>query len=63
MPEALAFIREWVRRADGDDLQLLLEALRVSIEATRGEVEIRVEVPLIEGVEGRNYSTIERTWV
>ena len=50
MPEALAFIREWVRRADGDKLQLLLEALRVSIKATRGEVEIRVEVPLIKAV-------------
>ena len=48
MPEALAFIREWVRKADGDELQLLLQALRVSIKATRGEAEIRVEVPLIE---------------
>ena len=61
MPEALAFISEWVRRADGDELQLLLEALRVSIKATRDEAEIRVELPLIEGVEGRNYSTIEQT--
>ena len=62
MPEALTFIREWVRRAGGDELQLLLEALRVSIKATRDEAEIRVELPLIEGVEGRNYSTIEQTW-
>ena len=45
MSEALAFIREWMRRADGDELQLLLEALRVSIEATRDEAEIRVEAP------------------
>ena len=63
MPEALAFVREWVRRADGDELQLLLEALRVSIKATRGGPEIRVELPLIEGVEGGNYSTTARTWV
>ena len=62
MPEALAFIREWVQRADGDKLQLLLEALRVRIKATREEAEIRVEVPLIEGVESGNYSTIEQTW-
>ena len=61
MPEALAFVREWVHRADGDELQLLLQALRVSIKATREEAEIRVEVPLIEGVEWGNYSTIEQT--
>ena len=61
MPEALAFVREWVHRADGDELQLLLQALRVSIKAAREKAEIRVEVPLIEGVEGRNYSTIEQT--
>ena len=62
MPKALAFIEEWVQRADGDKLQLLLEAFRVSIKATREEAEIRAEVPLIEGVEGRNYPTIEQTW-
>ena len=62
MPAALAFVREWVCRADGNELQLLLQALRVSIKATRDEAEIRVELPLIEGVEGRNYSTIEQTW-
>ena len=61
MPKALAFIEEWVQRADGDELQLLLQALRVSIKAAREEAEIRVEVPLIEGVEGRNYPTIEQT--
>ena len=61
MPKALAFIEEWVQRAGGDKLQLLLEAFRVSIKATREEAEIRAEVPLIEGVEGRNYPTIEQT--
>ena len=61
MPEALAFISEWVQRADGDKLLLLLKALRVSIKATREEAKIRAEVPLIEGVEWGNYSTIERT--
>ena len=61
MPKALAFIEEWVQRANGDKLQLLLEAFRVSIKATREEAEISVEVPLIEGVEGRNYPTIEQT--
>ena len=61
MPEALALIEEWVQRAAGDKLQLLLEALRVSIKATREEAEVRVEVPLIEGVELGNYSTIEQT--
>ena len=49
MPEALAFIREWVRRAGGDELEQQLEALRVSIKATRGEAEIRVEAPVLAG--------------
>ena len=49
MPEALAFVREWVRRAGGDELQLLpAQAFEARIEVAPGEVQIRVEVPLIE---------------
>ena len=57
---ALALIREWVRRADGDELLLLLEAPDASIEVASGEAKIRVEVPLIKVFEGRHYVTIER---
>ena len=46
----------------GDALVLLLQTLKAGIKATRDEAEIRVELPLIEGVEGRNYSTTARTW-
>ena len=52
MPEALAFIREWVRTAGGDELVLLAQALEARIEVARGEAHIRVEVPLIEPGKG-----------
>ena len=62
MPEALAFISEWVQRADGDELVLLAQALDARIEVAPGEAQIRVEVPLIEPGKGGNFATIERTW-
>ena len=46
MPQMLASIRQWVHEADGDDLQLLLQAL-----------DVRVAVPMIEGAD---FVTIER---
>ena len=61
MPEALAFIREWVRTADGDELVLLAQALEARIEVARGEAQIRVEVPLIEPGKGGNFATTART--
>ena len=61
MPEALAFIREWVRTAGGDELVLLAQALEARIEVARGEAHIRVEVPLIEPGKGGNFATIEQT--
>ena len=61
MPEVLAFIREWVGKADGDDLELLLQALNVRVEVSPEEADIRVEVPMIEGVGGKSFATIEQT--
>ncbi len=69
IPEVLAFIREWVRQADGDDFQLLIQALDVRAEVAtdeRGEVathevDVRVEVPMIEGFDGADFVTIEQT--
>ena len=58
VPQVLGFIREWVRRADGDDLELLLQALNVRVEVSPEEADIRVEVPMIEGTD---FVTIERT--
>ena len=49
MPEVLSFIREWVTKAEGDDLQLLLQALNVQVDASVEEADVRVEVPMIEG--------------
>ncbi len=40
---SLYFIREWVRRADGDEL-LLLQALDASIEVASAEAKIRAEL-------------------
>ena len=34
-----------VRRADGDDLELLLQALDVRVEVSPEEDDVRVEVP------------------
>jgi site-specific DNA recombinase len=61
MPEVLAFIREWVGQADGDDFQLLLQALDVRAEVATDEADVRVEVPMIEGFDGGDFVTIERT--
>ena len=48
MPEALAFIREWVRRpAETSSSCCQLRPSR-RIEVAPGEVQIRVEAPLIE---------------
>ena len=60
VPQVLGFIREWVRRADGDDLELLLQALNVRVEVSPEEADVRVEVPMIEGAD---FVTIERTSV
>ena len=60
MPQVLASIREWVQQADGDDLQLLLQALNVPVDASVEEADIRVEVPVIEGL-GADFVTIEQT--
>ena len=61
MPEVLAFIREWVGKADGDDLVLLVQALDAHIDVSLEEADIRVEVPMIEGVGGKNFATTEQT--
>ena len=50
MPEVLTFIREWVGKADGDDLVLLVQALDAHIDVSLEGADIRVEVPMIEGV-------------
>ena len=63
VPQVLGFIREWVRRADGDDLVLLVQALDTHIDVSLEEADIRVEVPMIEGVGGKSFATIERTSV
>ena len=55
MPEALAFIREWVRAAEGDELVLPAQALEARIEVAPGEAQIRVEVPLIEPGKGGKF--------
>ena len=63
MPEVLTFIREWVGKADGDDLVLLVQALDAHIDVSLEEADIRVEVPMIEGVGGNSFATIEQTSV
>ena len=62
LPEVLAFVREWVAKAEGDDLELLLQALNVRISASREEADVRVEVPMMEALEGADSLTTARTW-
>lgn len=61
MPKALAFLSEWVQRADEDELVLLAQALEARIEVAPDEAQIRVEVPLIEPGMARDFVTIEQT--
>ncbi|MYE32472.1 MAG: hypothetical protein F4X80_07470 [Chloroflexi bacterium] len=60
MPEVLGFIHEWVTRAEGDDLDLLLQALDVRVDVSPEEVDIRVEVPLIGAEEGADLSPLNK---
>ncbi len=59
----LAFVREWVTKAEGDDLELLLQALNVRVSASHEEADVRVEVPMMEALEGADFVTIEQTSV
>ena len=61
MPDVLRFIREWVTEADGDELTLVLQALEVRVDVSPEEVDVRVEAPMIEAVEGADLVTTERT--
>ena len=61
MPEVLAFIREWVAKAEGDDLDLLPQALDVRVDVSPDEADVRVEVPMIEAKEGADSLTTART--
>lgn len=61
MPEVLRFIRDWVTKAEGDDLGLLLQALDVRVDVSPEGADVRVEVPMIGVEEGADFVTIERT--
>lgn len=61
MPRALDAIRRWIREADGDDLGLLLSALNAQMTASRAQVEISGEVPLIDSSDYADFITIVRT--
>ena len=63
MPDVLRFIREWVTEADGDELTLVLQALRCAWTCLPRRADIRVEVPMIEAVEGAGLVTTARTSV
>ena len=65
-PRALSLPRfpghlDWLVKADGDDLDLLLRAVDVSAKASRERVEISGSVPMIDSSDYANLVTIERT--
>ena len=47
-PEAARAIARWVRKADGDDLELLLRAVVVTVRASTERVTIADSIPLVE---------------
>lgn len=61
MPEVLAFIRDWIQQANGDELTLLLQALETQIQVAPKEADVRVEVPMIGAFEGADFATTART--
>ena len=61
MPRALTAIRRWVAEADGEELGLLLGALNARMTASRTQVEISGEVPLIDSSDYADLVTIEQT--
>ena len=65
MPQMLDKLRAWVSSASGDDLTLILNAVRVKIKASNEQVQIEGVVPDLptqfSGQEGQDLVTIERT--
>ena len=58
MPDVLRFIRDWVTKAERDELTLLLQALEVRVDVSPEEADVRVEVPMIEPEEGADLSPL-----
>ena len=56
MPQALTAIRRWVAEADGDELGLLLGALNARMTASRTQVEISGEMPVIDSSDYADFS-------
>lgn len=61
MPKILESIRSWIAEARDGDFDLLLRAVDVQISASREQVEIRGEIPMIEARPQSELVTIERT--
>ena len=62
LPEAATRIREWVEQAEGNDLELLLQATQAEVRATVDDVEITGFVPRLPDDDGPDsLITIERT--
>ena len=65
MPQVLRALRDWVTKASGDELSLLLRALQVRIKASNEKVRIEGVVPLMDSDksldQGQDLVTIERT--
>lgn len=61
IPDIAAHIAQWVRHADGDDLDLLLRALDIHIKACRERAMIEASIPVFESVQDLDLVTIEQT--
>ncbi|MBI4496692.1 MAG: recombinase family protein [Chloroflexi bacterium] len=66
LPVAAERVHSWVLQASADDLALMLEALKLQIQANHVEVRIEGVLPLVSNEivdqNGQNYVTTARTW-
>ena len=61
MPTAVQTVMRWIEAADGDDFDLLLEAVDVEVHASADAMEILGSVPVIERPDQRDFNPIEQT--
>jgi len=61
LPATAAKLGEWVRRAEGEDLELVLRALDIRVKACRDRAVIEASIPVSQSLQNLDLVTIEQT--
>ena len=61
LPQVLAMITKWIEEANGDDFDLLLNAVDAQVTAEAGKLTISGALPLIESLPDPDLATTGRT--